>query len=92
MAKKKKLQTLLKDLETLVNKYIRLRDHGKPCISCGEYKVLQAGHFFPVQGYKALRFNEDNINGECAGCNCFDDAHLIPYHDNLKKKIGETDL
>ena len=89
MPKKKKLQTLLKDFEKIFNRYIRLRDRGKPCISCGEYNELQAGHFFAVSGYKALRFDEDNVHGECARCNCWDESHLINYQDNLESKIGE---
>ena len=89
MPKKKKLQTLLKDFEKIFNRYIRLRDRGKPCISCGEYNELQAGHFYAVSGYKALRFDEDNVHGECARCNCWNESHLIPYYDNLQIKIGE---
>ena len=92
MPKKKKLQTLLKELETIVNKYIRLRDYGKPCISCSEYKELEAGHFYPVHGYKGLRYDEDNIHGECARCNRFDESHLIGYTQNLPDRIGETDF
>ena len=51
-------------------------------------KTLQAGHYFPVQGYDGLRFDEDNVHGECAGCNCFDESHLIHYGTRLEKKIG----
>ncbi len=89
--KQKKLQTLLKEFEKVFNTFIRLRDKGKPCISCGEYNELQAGHYFAVSGYKALRFNEDNVHGECARCNCFDESHLIGYGINLKNKIGKLD-
>ena len=91
MAKKKTTGQLIKQLQPIFNKYIRLRDIDKPCISCGEYKVLQAGHFFAVSGYSGLRFDEDNVHGECAGCNCFNESHLILYADNLKQKIGEVD-
>ena len=70
------------------NEYIRLRDAGKPCISCGKYNTLQAGHYWPVGGYDGLRFDELNINGECAYCNAWDKAHLIGYRKNLIKKIG----
>lgn len=90
--KKKKLQTLLKDFEKVFNAWIRKRDAGKPCISCDQYNELQAGHFWAVQGYKALRFDEDNVHGECAGCNCYDESHLIPYSINLQKKIGITEF
>jgi len=49
---------------------------------------LQAGHYYSVKGYDGLRFNEDNVHGECAGCNLFDDSHLIHYGVNLEERIG----
>lgn len=91
MKKQKKLQVLLNDFEKVFNAFIRQRDYHLPCISCNQHKELQAGHYFAVSGYKALRFDERNVNGECAGCNCFDESHLIRYGINLKRKIGELD-
>lgn len=87
--KDKTLPQLKNELQTVFNEFIRLRDSEKPCISCGEFKPLQAGHFFAVKGYDALRFNEDNVHGECAGCNCFNESHLIYYHDRLIERIGQ---
>lgn len=89
MKKKKSLPKLKAELQIIFNSYIRERDKEKPCISCGQFKTLQAGHFFPVNGYDSLRFNEDNVHGECAGCNCFDEGHLINYHENLIARIGK---
>jgi hypothetical protein len=89
---KKKTKTLPKlkaDLQVIFNSYIRKRDEGKPCISCGEHKTLQAGHFYSVRMYDGLRFHEDNVHGECAGCNAFDDMHLLSYASNLIDRIGE---
>lgn len=74
------------------NEYIRLRDAGKPCISCGKYATLQAGHYWPVGGYDGLRFDELNINGECSHCNCFNESHLITYRDNLVERIGQAEF
>ena len=88
MKKSKSLPKLKADCQKIFNEFIRLRDQGKPCISCGLIKPLQAGHYFPTQGYDGLRFNEDNVHGECSGCNCFDDSHLIHYGDNLKERLG----
>ena len=87
--KQKKLQTLLKDFQTVFNTFIRQRDSGLPCISCGVHNELQAGHYFAVSGYKALRYNEDNVHGEGACCNMFNESHLILYGINLKNRIGE---
>jgi len=83
------LPALKKKVQMVFNEYIRLRDQGKPCIACGKKRELQAGHFFPVGRYDGLRFNEDNVHGECRACNYYDEAHLIYYSQNLLKKIGE---
>lgn len=91
MAKTKTLGKVKQDVQNVVNKYIRLRDKDKPCISCGKYHPKkQAGHFHPVKGYDGLRFDEDNINGECPYCNCWDDGHLIGYSERLRERIGST--
>jgi hypothetical protein len=97
MAKKKKktVAKLKHELQKIFNKYIRLRDldgHYFTCLACGEVKpkeVMNAGHFYAVKGYDSLRFNEDNVHGECVACNCFNESHLIGYAINLKNKIGE---
>ena len=97
MAKKKKTTAKLKqDLQKLFNKRIRERDSDGirfTCISCGETKPVEqmnAGHFFAVGGYDGLRFDEDNVHGECAYCNCWNESHLIKYTINLQGKIGMT--
>ena len=92
MKKKKTIGKLKQDLQKVFNAYIRKRDEGKPCISCGLHKPLQAGHYFAVSGYDGLRFDEDNVHGECAGCNCFNESHLILYSENLPNKIGAERL
>jgi hypothetical protein len=82
------LPSLKKKCQIIFNDYIRLRDKDQPCISCGEFKPLQAGHYYACGGYDGLRFNEDNVHGECVRCNCFDESHLIGYGENLKERIG----
>lgn len=86
--KPKTLPRLKAELQKVFNEYIRQRDKDKPCISCGQFKDLQAGHFYSVRNYDGLRFDEDNVHGECVRCNCFDDDHLIGYSVNLVRKIG----
>jgi hypothetical protein len=81
--------------QTIFNRYIRNRDSQDGffiCISCGQTKghdVMDAGHYVPVKGSSALRFDEYNVNGECKSCNGFDQFHLIGYRKNLIDKIGE---
>jgi len=81
--------------QKIFNAYIRQRDSENgyfTCISCGQTKeVIQmdAGHYVPVKGSSALRFDEYNVNGECKACNGFDQFHLIGYRRNLIDKVGE---
>ena len=87
------LPKLLKDAGEVFNRWIRLRDHNEPCISCGKHQQkYDAGHYVPVSKSSFLRFNEHNVNKECGGCNCFDEGHLIGYRQNLVKKIGEENV
>lgn len=73
----------------IFNEFIRERDKGLPCISCGEFKELQAGHYYSVGQNNSLRFLEGNVNGQCLRCNYFLRGNLIPYRKNLIKKFGE---
>ena len=48
----------------IFNVYIKLRDKGKPCISCGKYeheiknfRGWHAGHYLSIGARKDLRFN-----------------------------------
>lgn len=92
--KKKTVAFLKKKLQAIVNKAIRERDCVDgyfTCISCGKTlssDKCQAGHYVPVSKSQLLRFDYDNIHGECSGCNCFNEYHLIPYRSNLIQKIG----
>jgi len=60
-----------------------------PCFSCGSMNANQASHFFTVKGFSALRFNEWNINLQCAGCNMFKHGNQAMYRIGLVEKIGE---
>jgi hypothetical protein len=90
--KQKTLGKLKQEVQKVVNEYIRKRDEGKPCISCRQFKTLQAGHYYPVKGYDGLRFEEDNIHGECEYCNCWDEGHLIGYSLNLPNRLDKYQL
>lgn len=83
-----------KALQIVFNSYIRKRDAGKPCISCGTILSgkFDAGHYYPVGSYKNLRFNEDNCFGQCVHCNQHKHGNLIEYRKGLIKRIGEERL
>lgn len=91
---KEKLKTLSdykKELQTVFNAYIRLRDSHLPCISCGRHHTGQyhAGHYRSVGSNPQLRFNEDNVHKQCAPCNNHKSGNPIEYRINLIKKIGQ---
>lgn len=81
----------LKDAERACNAYIRARDDGKPCISCGRMDVSawHAGHYMSVGARPALRFDERNIHRQCKQCNVDLHGNAIPYRIGLINRIGE---
>ena len=70
------------------NAWIRRRDERLGCISCGS-QVTEAGHYLSAGHFSALRFNEINVNGQCARCNRFLHSNAIFYRQGLVKKYGE---
>jgi hypothetical protein len=88
-SKLKPLPKLIKDVQQVFNKYIRTRDEGMVCISCGSDKANQAGHWISVKQSSALRFHEWNVNLQCAGCNLYLHGNQVMYRVGLVKKIGE---
>ena len=85
-----KLSELKKTVQRKVNAYVRLRDSGKPCISCGKPIVSgHAGHYIAQGSSGALRYNLDNVNLQCLADNLFKHGALIEYRIGLVKKIGE---
>lgn len=78
-------------LQVLFNKYIRLRDEGKPCISCDRPLIgkFDAGHYLSVGSYPNLRFDEDNVHGQCVYCNQHLHGNHIEYGVRLPLRIGQ---
>jgi hypothetical protein len=95
--RKEKLKTKsdwMKEAQYEFNKYIRLRDKDKDCISCGvELKgKYDAGHYYPAGSYPNLRFNPNNVHGQCVHCNQHKHGNLQEYREGLIKRIGEKKL
>jgi hypothetical protein len=74
--------------QQIFNRYIRTRDEGLPCISCGSNNGNQAGHYFSVKGFSALRFNEFNVHLQCPACNMYKYGNLAMYRIGLVDRIG----
>jgi hypothetical protein len=91
MAKKVSRSSLVKKLDTVFSQYIRQRyaESGIAiCITCGkqdEWKKLQAGHFMSRRHY-STRWNEDNVQVQCYGCNVMRSGEQYLY----SKYLGET--
>ena len=83
------VQDLMKVAQQVFNKYIRLRDEGNLCISCGKIpKKGNAGHMYSAGGYFNVRFDERNVHLQCEYCNSFLSGNLLPYRENLLAKLG----
>lgn len=88
--KKKPRSQWLREAQTAVNAYVRLRDANLPCISCGRHHEGQyhAGHYRSTGSSPSLRFDLANIHKQCQPCNTHLHGNLIPYRVNLIQKIG----
>ena len=85
------LGALKEQTQTIFNKYIRLRDEGKPCISSQiYYKVdFDAGHCFSVGSYEGLRYDFDNVHGQSIGDNRYKEGNVVDYLIHLPNRIGQ---
>jgi hypothetical protein len=76
MEKKPSRKTIITKLDSIFSQYIRLRyskNEIATCVTCGKqdhWKKLQAGHFISRKHY-ATRYDEDNVQVQCSGCNVF---------------------
>jgi len=90
--KRKSIGKLLKEAQLHFNRYIRLRDQGLLCVSCGCNHFEHATHFFPVRGNPQLRFDEFNVHGGCINCNMFLDGNQYEYGIRLLDRIGQKEF
>lgn len=84
---------LTREAQAEFNKYIRARDEGKPCISCGKPDAgvanqRDAGHYRSVGSCPELRFDEDNVMAQCISCNRYLSGNAVYYRLGLIDRIG----
>lgn len=80
----------VKQAQTAVNAFIRARDKGNACISCGRHHegAWHAGHYRSTGAAPELRFEELNIHLQCAPCNTHLSGNIVNYRPRLIQKIG----
>ena len=85
----------LRELQTLVNRYVRLRDalRGDGCISCDKPATWQGqwhcSHHYSVGSSSAVRFNLWNLHKSCSVCNSHLSGNVGEYTPRLIEKIGQ---
>tara|TARA_R100000781_G_scaffold65865_1_gene41442 strand:+ start:370 stop:780 length:411 start_codon:yes stop_codon:yes gene_type:complete len=92
----KPISKLKKELDKWFSLYIRLRnctDEGLvQCFTCGCVKPynkgIQCGHF-QSRSKLPTRFNEENCQPQCVGCNMFKQGEQFKFGINLDAKYGE---
>jgi hypothetical protein len=84
------LSDYLKLTQQIFNKYVRLRDNGKVCISCQKpiNGVKHASHYLSAGGHSIVRFHENNVWTSCYKCNVQLSGNQVEYRKELIKKIG----
>lgn len=87
----------LKDAQQAFNAYVRKRDEGLPCISCGTYNpggdpiggVWDCSHYRSVGACPELRFEELNAHKGCKQCNRDKSGNIVEYRINLVQRLGQ---
>lgn len=81
-----------REAQTVVNRYVRLRDSEQGCISCARPASWDgqwhASHWRSVGAAPGLRFNLWNIHKACSICNNHLSGNIAGYTPRLAQKIG----
>lgn len=87
-------QQWITEVQTVFNRYIRLRDALLPCVSCGRYHEgkWNAGHFRTTAAAPELRFNELNCHKQCEPCNSHLSGNITRYREELIRRIGQDQV
>lgn len=100
-SRKEKLKTRsdrLKEAQVAFNRYVRLRDQNKPCISCGSFSeqkvggTRDCGHYLSRGARPHLRFRLDNTASQCVKCNRYLSGAPADFRLGLIKRWGEDQI
>lgn len=88
----------LKEAQTAFNRYIRWRDFGKECASCGGVLIsnsnyitgsaVDASHYRSRGAASHLRFNVFNVHAACTRCNRQLSGNAVEFRIRLINRIG----
>ncbi|EAA9470675.1 hypothetical protein SI51_13710 [Salmonella enterica subsp. enterica] len=87
-----------KEAQSAFNRYIRIRDEGKPCVSCGNPlmgksnyltgSAIDASHYRSRGAASHLKFNVFNVHSACTRCNRQLSGNAVEYRIRLVNRIG----
>ncbi|MDU2939976.1 MAG: recombination protein NinG [Enterobacteriaceae bacterium] len=87
-----------KEAQSAFNRYIRIRDEGKCCVSCGCHLVgksnyltgsaIDASHYRSRGAASHLKFNTFNVHSACTRCNRQLSGNTVEYRIRLIERIG----
>lgn len=83
-----------KEAQTVMNRYVRLRDAHLGCISCNKPAnwggQWHCSHFRSVGAAPHIRYNLWNMNRACSVCNNHLSGNIAGYRPKLIEKIGQN--
>lgn len=92
----------MREAQQAFNAYIRARDDGQPCISCGRGDgeignhltggKWDCGHYRSVGACPELRFEPLNAHRQCKKCNRDLSGNAVEYRINLIGRIGQESV
>lgn len=91
----------LREAQAAFNAYIRERDRGLPCISCGSMPSdgdlltgsrIDAGHYRSTGSCPELRFEPLNCHAQCVKCNRNLSGNAVEYRIRLIRRIGQASV
>ena len=93
----KTLPELRREAQAACNAYVRERDKGKPCISCGRpddgTHQRHAGHWKTVKARPDIRYDAANIHACCMQCNVYGGGGLHDgYLPELIRRVGQAEV
>lgn len=79
-----------REAQAAFNKWVRLRDMGKPCISCKRHHTgqIHAGHYLSRGARPELAYEPLNVHAQCSPCNMHLSGNIALYRKNLVELIG----